>query len=148
MVKHMTQFKMAAEIAKNLATLLKHINNLMMLSIELSTFVSKALSANLGPFSVYCIVSSNCARPITGQVTSVTWPLIGWAYSELIPSKRQKTDPDIWNFVMQKQYKMRQFKCTYARVICLVKFKMRILIKTLWFMLTLYAILVVDFYDM
>ena len=24
-------------------------------------------------------VSSGCARPITGQVTSVTWPVIGWA---------------------------------------------------------------------
>ena len=37
-------------------------------------------------------VSSGCARPITGQVTSVTWPVIGWAHSELTLSKRQKTD--------------------------------------------------------
>ena len=31
---------------------------------------------------VFCLllrVSSGCARPITGQVKSVTWPVIGWA---------------------------------------------------------------------
>ena len=31
---------------------------------------------------VFCLslgVSSGCAPPITGQVTSVTWPVIGWA---------------------------------------------------------------------
>ena len=39
-------------------------------------------------------VRSDCARPITRQVTSVTWPVIGWAQSELTPSKRQKTGPD------------------------------------------------------
>ena len=46
---------------------------------------------------VFCLllgVSSGCARPITGQVTSVTWPVIGRALSELTPSKRQKTGPD------------------------------------------------------
>ena len=35
---------------------------------------------------VFCLligVSSGCAQPITGQVTSVTWPVIGWAYYEL-----------------------------------------------------------------
>ena len=50
---------------------------------------------NPGP--VFCLllwVSSGCAWPITGQVTSVTWPVIGWAWSELTPNKRQKTDPD------------------------------------------------------
>ena len=31
--------------------------------------------------------------PITGQVTSVSWPVIGWAQSGLTPSKRQKTGP-------------------------------------------------------
>ena len=49
--------------------------------------------------AVFCLllgVSSGCARPITGQVTSVTWPVIGWAYSELPPSKRQKTGPVLW----------------------------------------------------
>ena len=34
------------------------------------------------PGPVFCLllgVSSGCARPITGQVTLVTWPVIGWA---------------------------------------------------------------------
>ena len=46
---------------------------------------------------IFCLllgVSSGCARPITGQVTSVTWPVIGWVKSELSPSKRQKSFPD------------------------------------------------------
>ena len=33
----------------------------------------------------FCLLLGVCsggARPITGQVTSVTWPVIGWAYSE------------------------------------------------------------------
>ena len=30
-------------------------------------------------FCLLCWVSSDCAQPITGQVTSVTWPVIGWA---------------------------------------------------------------------
>ena len=50
------------------------------------------------PGPVFCFmvgVSSGCARPITGQVTSVTWPVIGWAESELTLSKRQKTGPGI-----------------------------------------------------
>ena len=38
-------------------------------------------------------VSSGCAQPITGQVTSVTWPVIGWAEYELTRSKRQKAGP-------------------------------------------------------
>ena len=45
---------------------------------------------------VFCLslgVSSGCAQPITGQVTSVTWPVIGSAQSELTLSKRQKTGP-------------------------------------------------------
>ena len=41
-------------------------------------------------------VSSDYAQPITGQVTEVTCPVIGWAQSELTPSKRQKTGPDDW----------------------------------------------------
>ena len=33
-----------------------------------------------GPdFCLLLGVSSGCARPITGQVTTVTWPVIGWA---------------------------------------------------------------------
>ena len=46
---------------------------------------------------VFCLllrVSPVCARPITGQVTSVTWYVIGWSKSELTLSKRQKTGPD------------------------------------------------------
>ena len=59
------------------------------------------------PGPVFCLllgVSSDCAQPITGQVTSVTWPVIGWAQSELTPSKRQKTGPEqpmgclLWGF--------------------------------------------------
>ena len=38
-------------------------------------------------------VSSDYAQPITGQVTKVTCPVIGWAQPELTPSKRQKTGP-------------------------------------------------------
>ena len=48
------------------------------------------------PRPFFCLllrVSSGCARPITGQVTSVIWPVIGWAQSELTLSKRQKTGP-------------------------------------------------------
>ena len=36
----------------------------------------------LGAGPIFCLlleVSSGCAWPITGQVTSVTWPVIGWA---------------------------------------------------------------------
>ena len=50
------------------------------------------------PGPVFCLflrVSSGCAWPITGEVTSVTWPVIGWAYSELTLSKRQKTGPGL-----------------------------------------------------
>ena len=48
------------------------------------------------PGPVFCLlqgISSGCAWPITGQVTSVTCPVIGWAQSELTPSKKQKTGP-------------------------------------------------------
>ena len=48
------------------------------------------------PGSVFCLllrVTSGCARPITGQVTSVTWPMIGWTELELTQSKRQITGP-------------------------------------------------------
>ena len=41
---------------------------------------SHVILKQLGP--VFCLmlgVSSGCAWPITGQVTSVTWPVIGWA---------------------------------------------------------------------
>ena len=45
------------------------------------------------PGPIFCLllrVSSDCAQPITGQVTEVTCPVIGWAQPELTPSKRQK----------------------------------------------------------
>ena len=46
----------------------------------------------LGPvFGLLLGVSSDYAQPITGQVTEVTCPVIGWAQPELTPSKRQKT---------------------------------------------------------
>ena len=51
----------------------------------------------IGTMARFCLllrVSSDYARPITGQVTSVTWPVIGWPSSELTLSKRQKTGPD------------------------------------------------------
>ena len=50
------------------------------------------------PGLIFCLllgVSSGCARQITGQVTSVTWPVIGWAQSEVTQSKRQKTGPGL-----------------------------------------------------
>ena len=52
----------------------------------------------LRPGTVFCLllrVSSGCARPITGQVTLVTWPVIGWALSELTPSKSKKMGPGL-----------------------------------------------------
>ena len=52
----------------------------------------------LKPGPVFCLllgVSSDYAQPITGQVTEVTCPVIGWTQSELTSSKRQKMDPDI-----------------------------------------------------
>ena len=36
------------------------------------------------PGPIFCLllgISSGCARPITGQVTSINWPVIGWAQS-------------------------------------------------------------------
>ena len=48
-------------------------------------------------FSLLFVISSGCARPITEQVTSVTWPAIGCVKSELTPSKRQKTGPGFDN---------------------------------------------------
>ena len=39
------------------------------------------------------LISSGCARPITGQVTSVTWPVIGLTWSVRTLSKGQKTGP-------------------------------------------------------
>ena len=49
------------------------------------------------PGPVLCLllrVSSDCAQPITGQVTEVTCPVIGRTQPELTLNKRQKTGPD------------------------------------------------------
>ena len=45
---------------------------------------------------VFCLlldVSSDYAQPIIGQVTKVTYPVIGRAHPEFTPSKGQKTGP-------------------------------------------------------
>ena len=50
------------------------------------------------PGPVLCLllrVSSDYAKPITGQVTEVTCPVIGPAQPELTLSKRQKTGPGL-----------------------------------------------------
>ena len=55
----------------------------------------------LWPGPVFCLllgVSSDYTQPITGQVTEVTCPMIGWAQPELTPSKRQKRGPGGGNY--------------------------------------------------
>ena len=50
------------------------------------------------PGPVFCLfigVRSDYAQPITGQVTEVTWPVIGRAQPKLTPSRRQKTGPGL-----------------------------------------------------
>ena len=68
---------------------------------------------------VFCLllgVSSNYAQPITGQVTEVTCPVIGWAQPELTLTKRQKTGPVVpflmvwWNIKNLYYY----ISCAYA----------------------------------
>ena len=57
---------------------------------------SALIWVNIGSGPIFCLllgVSSDCAQPITGQVTEVTCPVIGRAQPELTPSKRQKTGP-------------------------------------------------------
>ena len=52
----------------------------------------------MSPGHIFCHllrVSSVFAQPITGQVTEVTCPVIGWAQTELTPTKRQKTGPEL-----------------------------------------------------
>ena len=56
---------------------------------------------------VFCLllgVSSGSARPITGQVASVTWLVIGWAKSELTPSKRHKTGLGVVSTYAQSKF--------------------------------------------
>ena len=45
----------------------------------LSSYSSVASNTSGPVFCLLLRVSSGCARPITGQVTLVTWPVIGWA---------------------------------------------------------------------
>ena len=80
------------------------------------------------PGPVFCVmlgVSWGCARPVAGQITSVSWPMFGWAYSEFAPSKRQKmgTDlrPSCWNCRKQKPAHfnyVRMFEPYPASVLC------------------------------
>ena len=55
------------------------------------TPINTCIYCQRGP--IFCLllrVSSGYARPIAGQVTSVTWPVIGWAYSQ---QEAEKTRP-------------------------------------------------------
>ena len=62
-----------------------------------SVFWIRLQLASSGPvFFILLGKSSDYAQPITGQVTEVTWPVIGRAQPELTPSKWQKMDPDVF----------------------------------------------------
>ena len=64
--------------------------------------VSPVDSHHNGPGAVFCLllkVRSGSARPITGQVTKVIYPVISRAQPELTPSKRQKAGPEKRSFV-------------------------------------------------
>ena len=68
----------------------------MQTPLQVNTLFASQTETKPGP--VFCLllrVSSDCAQPITGQVTDVTWPVIDWAQPELTPSKRQKTGPGL-----------------------------------------------------
>ena len=57
-------------------------------------------------------VSPDWARPIMGQVTSVTWPVIGWALFELTLTKRQKMGPGPFVLYHLAPHKLRCFIIT------------------------------------
>ena len=62
------------------------------------------IGQQVGP--VFCLLlgaSSDCAQPITGQVTEVTCPVIGQAQPELTLIKRQKTGPGFDNGLASKR---------------------------------------------
>ena len=75
------------EFDENLRDVLNHICHhwwhcrLLLRQLVMSTSDDKVgIMTTPGP--VFCLllgVSSGCAQPTTGQVTSVTWPVIGWA---------------------------------------------------------------------
>ena len=61
---------------------------------ELTWYIKRS-----GP--IFCLlprVSSGCARPVRGKVTSVTCPVIGWAQIELVPCRRHKTGPELGQY--------------------------------------------------
>ena len=81
------------------------------------SLISKILDPIMKPGPVFCLllgVSSDYAQPITGQVTEVTCPVIGWAQPELTPSKRQKTGPGPtqWNFWSTSGYNAQAWRQT------------------------------------
>ena len=66
-------------------------------SLQSNTISLDGRKPRISSGPVFCLllgVSSDYAQPITGQVTEVTCPVIGWAQPELTRSKRQKTGPD------------------------------------------------------
>ena len=88
------------------------------------------------PGTVFCLllrVSSDYAQPITGQVTEVTWPVIGRAQPELTRTKRQKTGPDnshqprnnillfIARFKQSKAYRDPSHLCfcNFTQILCI-----------------------------
>ena len=82
---------------------------------------------------VFCLllrVNSDCAWPITGQVTSVTWPVIGWAQSELTLSKRQKTGSEWVPFSLSTSRLRQNGCCNFADIFrcILLKENVRILL--------------------
>ena len=73
----------------------KHVTSI---PVAIFDFRSRDIQPCKWPGPDFCLllrVSSDCAQPITGQVTEVTCPAIGRAQPELTPSKRQKTGPEI-----------------------------------------------------
>ena len=63
-----------------------------------------SIKKNHDRFCLLLGVSSDCAWPIAGQVTSVAWPVIGWAQTELTLRKRQKMGPDSTKCVIMMFY--------------------------------------------
>ena len=80
-------------------------------SIHMCVNIRQNITKIHWPGPVFCLllrVSSGCARPFTGQVTSVTWPVIGWAESELTPGRDRKwaldsinIESQLWDLSMQ-----------------------------------------------
>ena len=92
---------------------------------QFSWLEAKLWELTWSPGSVFCLllwVCSCCAQPITGQVTSVTWPAICWAQTELTPRKRQKTVPDLVTIIVV--YIWNQTKSSF--------FPIKIVGETLW----------------